>query len=109
MALRTMIARTIKNRRTDEKFYEKFDLAVEVAVKKDIDTALKVSRVRRRKQMPGEASTDEPVQDPKQRFKSQVYFAICDRFIGELTNRFKDFNQFVQKFYCLLPRSSFKI
>ena len=32
-----------------------------------------------------------------------MYFAVCDRLIGELSERFEDFNNFVQKFYCLLP------
>ena len=53
--------------------------------------------------MPGEQAFDEPQSDPKFKFKTQVYFSVCDRLVTELQTRFADFNEFVEKFHCLLP------
>ena len=57
----------IKNKRTDEKFKEKFDQSFKIA-------ALKVPRIRRKKKMPEEAADDEYVTDPYERFKVRCTF-----------------------------------
>ena len=53
--------------------------------------------------MSDEFAPDDPLRDPKIRFKVNAYFAICDRVIAELDSRFEDFFTIVRKFSCLLP------
>ena len=51
----------------------------------------------------GEQTRDEQVTDPKERFRSSVYYVIYDTIIAELESRFVDFQNIVTNFKCLMP------
>ena len=94
----------LQDNRTDTHFHEILEQASTIAEEEDIPQEFTKPRIRRRKKMPGELARDEPVVDPVQRFKVDVFFRIYDTLISELKERFSDFHTAVTNFACLMPK-----
>ena len=95
----------MKSRRSEDHYKACLDAAVATATSEDVNTQFTAKRVRKRKQMSGEKSRDEPQTDPEQRFRTEVFFKVYDRLIQELDTRFRDFCSTVQYFGCLMPQN----
>lgn len=46
-------------------------------------------RVRRKKRMPGENTTDQCVTKPDDKFRTEVYFVVLDQIILSINSRFE--------------------
>ena len=55
--------------------------------------------------MPGEIACDQPIVNPEDRFRINVFYQIYDTILGELESRFEDYHTVVQKFACLMPQN----
>ena len=74
-----------------------------IARKEDVNTEFIRKGIRRRNQMAGDRARDEPQTDVKERFKTEVFYAVYDRIIQEMTTRFTDFCTKVKDFGSLMP------
>ena len=94
---------SVRKKRTENHFQECVDKATVMARKEDVNTNFISKRIRRRNQMPGERARDEPQTDTKERFKTEVFYAVYDRIIQEMNTRFTDFCTKVKDFGSLMP------
>ncbi|KAJ8044812.1 Zinc finger MYM-type protein 1 [Holothuria leucospilota] len=102
----TMIKSTsteLTNKRTTENFQSILELPKAKAEKENVNTEFQQVRTRRRKVRPGELAQDETINRSDERFKINVFFAIFDNLLGQMSNRFNDFLLYASHFTCLLP------
>ena len=88
---------------TCEKFEVFYEEASTWATELEIEPVLPSGRVQRRKQMPGELAMDEPICDPKNKFKAEFFYALIDRFSSQIQERFSDLHAIASKFNVLYP------
>ena len=93
----------MKKFRTDEAFNLKLSKAKAFAESEGSEPAFQVPRVRRHRRMAGEIAADEPAVNAETRFRNNVYFAIYDRLIVELQERFSDFENSSRSFLAYSP------
>ncbi|XP_072047174.1 zinc finger MYM-type protein 1-like [Amphiura filiformis] len=95
--------KTLKENRTDTHFQELLHKARTTAEEEGVPNEFTTPRIRRRKNMPGERTRDDPVIDPEDRFRINVFYRIYDTLHGELESRFEDYHSVVKRFACLMP------
>lgn len=96
----------IRELRTDEAFNTMESTAKIMARKSSANASTEFTdeRVRRRKRQFDENTEDDPIQDSRSRFKTEVYFYILDIFVGQFENRFSDFKEMAELFTALNPK-----
>ena len=57
----------------------------------------------KRKKMPGEQSSDDPISNPDSRFKVEVFFKYLDTRTNQMHERFKNLHSNFKKVVCLQP------
>lgn len=78
------------NRRNDTEFEKTLVDAAEIAVNLEIPALFKPepTRIRRKKKQFAYEGDDEPIQDPKDKFKVNFYFAVLDTAIQSVEEKF---------------------
>ncbi|XP_034549984.1 52 kDa repressor of the inhibitor of the protein kinase-like [Notolabrus celidotus] len=78
--------------------------AKKMAIESNATTEFAEERARKRKRHFDEDAEDDPIQDSRIRFKTEVYFYVLDIFVGQFENRFSDFKEMAKLFTVLNPK-----
>lgn len=73
--------------RNDSSIHQIFQNARELWDSCDLDPELakfQITRTKRRKKMPGEGASDEPMEDPQKKITVEVVYATVDSMVSEL-------------------------
>ncbi len=88
-----IITTLIRQLRTDEAFDTMEITAKKMARESNATTEFVEERVCKRKRHFVEDADDDPIQNSRSRFKTEVYFYILDISMGQFENRFSDFKE----------------
>ena len=78
--------------------------AMQLAQKAGAETKYACKRIRRVKRFHDERVADESLTDMRDKFKVETFFCLADTFFQQISNRFADFRQHVNKFFVLDPK-----